>query len=306
MAKTLKPKFLISFDPEAFLADSNGEVKSSIPILQRDKHNPIILDKKTGTQIFSDNVLCEFSFNPSKSKDELIKKYRGALQKIQSHIGKDYRILPQSAHICKDEDLVESFGVNPKEIGCSPSLCFRRKEIKQLKFEDASSPNMRSGSNHLHLSSPVLKTLTDKENILRLIEIFVGMASVIWDKDPTSIERRKVYGKSGEMRLPSEGEGRIEARFLSNYVMRSPKLIDLTYDLSEYALSHMYNKTYEKVFASVNEEEVEKAINECDAVLAVKVLNNAGLPKNLMKKVMIQKDVNITASDLYKNWKIKI
>lgn len=303
--KNNKPEFLISFDPEAFLCDAKENVKSSIPILQRDKYNPIILDKETGTQTFSDNLLLEFSFNPSKTKNELINKYRGALQKIQNHIGKKYRILAKSAHICNDEDLVESFGVDPKIIGCSKSLCFRKKEIKDLKFEDADSPNMRSGSNHLHISSPVISTIEDKENIARLIEIFLGMASVIWDKDPTAVERRKVYGRSGEVRYP-EGEGRLEARFLSNYVMRSPELIDLTYDLTEYALSHMYSKTAEKVFSFVNETEVENAINNCDRELAKKVLKDSKLPKGLLNRVMKFDKVNYSTKSLYKNWQIKV
>lgn len=300
-----KPQFLISGDPEVMLCDENGEVQSSIPILRHDKHSPIILDKKTGTQIFSDNVLCEFSFDPSGSKKELIDKYHAALQKIQQHIGKKYRILAKSAHVYKDEDLNESFGVNPKEIGCSPSFCFRRREIKQLNFEDASSPNMRSGSAHLHLSSPILKTLEDKETILHLIEAHVGLASVIWDKDETSIERRKVYGKSGEMRLP-QGEGRVEARFMSNYILRSPALIDLAYDLVEYCFSLMYDGKAKEVLKSVNGEMVEKAINECDCEVAKSVLKDIGIPKNLFKRIMAYEKVNFSAASLYKNWKIKV
>ncbi len=306
MTKAQTPQFLISSDPEVMLADENGNVQSSIPILQHDKHNPIILDKETGTQIFSDNVLCEFSFNPSNSKKELLNKYRTALQKIQKHIGSKYRILAQSAHIYKDEDLNESFGVNPKEIGCSASFCFRKKEIKQLKFEDAKSPNLRSGSAHLHFSSPILKTIEDKETMLRLIEAHIGVASVIWDKDPTSIDRRKVYGQSGEMRLP-EGEGRIEARFMSNYVLRSPELVSLTYDLTEHCISLMYSGKAEKVLNSIDEKEAELAINECRRDLAKKVLGDIKLlPKSLFNRIMKYDKKNFDAASLYKNWDIEV
>ena len=292
--------FTIGSDPELMIMEAGGDITSSIPVLKRDKHNPIELDKASATKLYADNSLAELAFAPSKNKKDFVKKYRTAFQKAQDYLGKKYRLHVKSAHFFKENELEAAHGIDPKEIGCNPEFSFWKQEMNELgAFEDT----MRSGSCHIHLGHPTLKSMAAKENALKVIEIFLGCSSVIWDNDESSVIRRKKYGKSGSFRPTDYG---FETRFMSNCMLNSPVLVELAYDLIEYSLGHIFNGTFQKVIDSVNVEEVQLAINTCDKVLAEKVLMQAGLPKNLFARVKKQTGINYSSADFYKNWKIKI
>lgn len=281
-------------DPELFLADNKGNIKSSIPILKRDKHNPIVLDKNRKIALFADNSLGEFSFAPSKTKEEFINQYRTAFKKGQEYVGNKYRFLVKSAHTFKDNELEAAFGIDPSQIGCNPEYDFYEVKMKDLgEFEN----NMRSGSSHLHIGHNDLTNFDKRHEALRTLEIFLGSSSVIWDNDPSSLERRQKYGRSGSFRPTDYG---FETRFMSNYMLHSPKLVDLTYDLIKYSLGHVFRGSHKEILKSINEKDVQNAINHCDKKLAHKILVKAELPEPLMERVYAkQKPYNF-----HKDWEI--
>lgn len=280
-------------DPETFLTDRKGNIKSSIPILKRDKYNPIVLDKNKKITLFADNSLGEFSFVYAKTKEEFISRYRDAFKKGQKYLGNDYRLLMQSAHTFEPNELEAAYGIDPQQIGCSPEYDFYRIEQKNLgPFEN----NMRSGSSHLHVGHPDLLDFTKRHEALRTLEIFLGCASVIWDNDESSVIRRQKYGQAGSFRPTGYG---FEMRCLSNYMLNSPKLIGLAHDLIKHSLSHVFQGTHKEIIATINEENVKEAINKCNKSLAEKVLIEAKLPKPLMKQVSKPKKYNF-----YKEWAI--
>lgn len=299
--KNLLKKMLIGGDPEIFIATDTGEVKSSIPILKRDKNEPIILDENLGIKLYADNSLAEFAFNPAKSKNELVETYRKALQETQKHLGKGYRILVKSAHYFKENELEKMYDIDPMAVGCQPELNWRKREINQL---GAFTNTMRSSSAHIHVSHPELESLENKETALNLIEAIVGMASVLWDNDETSVVRRSKYGTSGSCRF--SGHDHIEARFMSSYMLNSPKLVELTYELTEYALSHILDSTAGNVIEKFNQDDVVEAINTCNKKLALKVLKAIGLPKDLFNRVIEESEKTYTPNDLYTNWQIEV
>jgi len=267
-------------DPEIYLTAKNGHVKSSIPILKKDKNDPIVLDKKNGIKIFSDNSLAEFSFNPSHSKKEFVGRYKMAFKTGQKFLGDKYRFKIKSAHIFKENELEAAYGIDPMQVGCNPEYDFRKLEIRNL---GPFTNTMRSGSSHIHLGHKDLLDYNLKHDALRVIEIYLGCASIIWDNDETSKIRRTKYGQSGSFRPTPWG---VEARFMSNYMLNSPKLVALTYDLIKYSLSHVFKGTYKDVIKSVDENDVQNAINFCNKDLAQKILIQAKLPNSLMKKVL--------------------
>ena len=271
----------IGGDPEIFIQDGKGKVQSSIPILQKDKHDPIILDKKRNIKLYADNSLSEFAFAPGESKEEFIGRYRLAFQRGQEYlnqIGQKHRFLVQSAHTFEPNELEAAFGIDPMQVGCSPEFDFYKICTNDLgAFENS----MRSGSSHIHVGHPDLTEFNLRHEALRTIEIFLGCASVIWDNDPTSLERRQKYGKAGSFRPTSYG---FETRFMSNYMLNSPKLVGLAYDLIRHSLIHVFNGTHKDVIAAVNEEDVKNAINQCNKTLAEKVLKTAKLPKPLLQQ----------------------
>lgn len=300
MSKKINTQFTVGGDPELLLEDSQGQIVSSIPVLKRDKNNPIILDKGLAAKLYADNSLAEMAFKPSKNKKDFVDTYRSVFRAAQKYLGKDYRFRVQSAHFFEQNQLEAAHGIDPQQVGCNPEYDFYKREIKNLgEFEST----MRSGSSHIHVGHALFEDIANKENALKVIEIYLGCSSVIWDNDPTSLERRKKYGTSGSFRPTSYG---FEMRFMSNYMLNSPKLVELSYDLLEYSLSFMFNGTYEKVIASVNTEDVQKAINKCDKNLALKVLKQAGLDGKLFKRVVSFSEKKYDTKSFYSEWGIKI
>ncbi len=276
----------IGADPELMIwsVDEN-RIVSSIPILKRDKHNPITLDG--GVKLYADNVLCEFSFPPSESVDEMLNRMKDAFARIQDHLGDKYQLIARAAHTYLDSEMEPSFGVNPREIGCTPSIDVYREEIVA---PNAFPDNMRTGSFHIHLGNADyakdngghLLTFKGRHAAIRLMDIFVGCGSVIFDKDPTSAIRRTIYGAAGNFRMTPYGA---EYRPLSPGPLASREMTKLCLDLTDHVLSHIKAGTEQDVIARVNESDVKTAINTCDAALATDVLTKAGLPSDLMARV---------------------
>jgi hypothetical protein len=298
---SVKPMFTIGGDPEIYIAKPNGEIQSSIPVLKRDKHNPIILDKGQQIKIYADNSLLEASFAPADNKKDFVNRFKTAFQKTQNYLGKNHRIVVKSAHFFKENELEAAHGIDPLQVGCNPEFSFWEKKINELgEFTDT----MRSGSSHIHLGADILKaSLENKENALKMVEIYLGLSSILWDNDETSVIRRKKYGTSGSFRITPWG---CESRFMSNYMLNSPSLVELTYDLVEYSLSHIFNNTYQKVLDLIDTKEVQNAINNCDKALAEKLLKQANLPKELFSRVKKESKKKYSTDTFYKNWNIKV
>ena len=69
---------------------------------------------------------------------------------------------------------------------------------------------------------------------VKILDIVVGNTCVIMDRAPSQVERRKVYGRAGEYRLPAHG---IEYRTLSNFWLRSYQLTHLVFSLARFAIN---------------------------------------------------------------------
>jgi hypothetical protein len=299
--KKIQSKFTIGGDPELMLQDLTGKVISSIPVLKRDKYNPIILDKKNAIKCYADNSCLEYAFAPSTNKKDFVNKYRLAFQKGQKYLGKNYRLLVKSAHVFEENQLEAAYGIDPKEIGCNPEFSHWEQKVNDLGTFGNST--MRSGSSHIHVGNPKLVDFDTRHNALAMIEIFLGCASILWDNDPSSILRREKYGSSGSFRVTEYG---FETRFMSNYMLNSPRLVELAYDLLEYSLSHIFNDTYKDVLKKINVEDVKSSINLCNKELAEKILIQAKLPKDLFNRVKEESKKNYSTKDFYKNWDIKV
>lgn len=273
-------------DPEAFIARvSDGRLMNAIPIVGRNKSDPVMLEGDA--KFYYDNVCGEMAFPPSNSVSEFIERMRDTFKSVKSFLGKDYTLRHQSSHVFTEEEI----GPRPKimmgqlpvawEVGCNPSFCAytKRPEIP-VPFLDG----LRTGSFHLHIGHELLEPddMDIKGLAVRLMDIFVGCSSVVFDNDPTSKARRRLYGRCGSFRPTSYG---IEARCLGNYALNSPRLVELVWDLCLHGLSHLENGTADAVIQSVSSLKVQQAVNECDVRLSKSILEIVGLPWKLQQRV---------------------
>lgn len=284
--------FTIGSDPEIGIYSTlSKKIVSSIPVLKTDKNNPIVLDRKTNTKFYADNVLAEFSFAPANSKEQFVDRFRNAFQKGQEFLGEDYKFALKAAHEYDSSEMKADYGINPLEIGCTPSFDF-------YKLQMCDSPqftnNIRTQSTHIHIGNTKLQEFEAKHEGLKLIEIYLGLSSVIFDKDPSSLARRQYYGLSGSFRPCEYGA---EYRIMSSYALNSPKLVDLTYDLVEHSLNHLFDGTGKDVINSLDTNQIRHSINSCNPKTAEELLKQAELPKNLMTRVKADYSTNF-----YENW----
>ncbi len=287
-------------DPECHILDIEAaKIVSAIPILQKDKHNPIILGNDV--KLYADNCLCEFSFNPSKSVEEMLERIKDALTRIQNHLGERYMLLPIAGHFYSDEELMPSYDINPMEIGCDPSYdCYKICINNPSPFPD----NMRTGSFHIHVGNQNwengderLISFDSRHDAIKLMDLYVGLASVIFDKDETTVARRKIYGQAGSFRRPDYG---IEYRPLSPGPLKSQEQTKLVLDLTVHAINHISQGTEHDILDKTDPILVQKAINTCDRNLAISIINTLDIPNNLMMAIM--KDY--PAIDIRSGWNI--
>lgn len=272
-------------DPELMILDTqqNNKVVSSIPILVVDKKNPIDLGQ--GVRLYADNILAEVAFPPAQTKQGIIQKIGDVLKRAQSYIGGRYRLAAIASH---EYDFTELDDDRAWQAGCDPTFNAYTRERNHLNgFNNC----VRTGSCHIHIGN---ERLTDDETrikAIKLMDIFVGCASVIFDKDETAKRRREVYGQASEHRPTEYG---LEYRCLGPYVLRSPDLVNLAIDLSFHALSQIDNP-----LPKIDENQIIQAINNCDTGLARHVLTSASTPNSLMERIHAK-----YSDDMYANWGI--
>ena len=174
-------------DPEFHLWDNQKKrIVSAIPVVKTDKNRPVHLGG--GIHAYADNVLIETSFPPADNKKQFIGRFRAAFDKMQNFIGDRYRLLPKAAHKYHKDELKD-----PKswEIGCSPNFdAYKCSMNNPLPFQDG----LRTGSCHFHIGHKSLIDFSTRIDTIKLLDIFLGCASVIFDTDKTSKARRKYYG----------------------------------------------------------------------------------------------------------------
>jgi hypothetical protein len=272
-------------DPELMILDTqqNNKVVSSIPILVVDKKNPIDLGQ--GVRLYADNILAEVAFPPAQTKQGIIQKIGDVLKRAQSYIGGRYRLAAIASH---EYDFTELDDDRAWQAGCDPTFNAYTRERNHLNgFNNC----VRTGSCHIHIGNERLIDDETRIKAIKLMDIFVGCASVIFDKDETAKRRREVYGQASEHRPTEYG---LEYRCLGPYVLRSPDLVDLAIDLSFHALSQIDNP-----LPKIDENQIIQAINDCNIDLARHVLTAASTPDSLMERIHAK-----YSDDMYANWGI--
>ncbi len=285
----MKP-FTLGSDPELHLYDhQEGRVVSSLRVLGRDKNDPI--DLGDNIKVYSDNALIENSFPPCDSVDGIMGRMGDVFARTQTHLGGRYSLLPKAAHHYGYEELKEA---SLWLAGCNPNVDVYAKRLNPpAHFTD----DLRTGSFHIHIGHEGLKTNKDKENMVMLLDVFAGCASVLFDKDETSGIRRKLYGRAGEFRPTSYG---IEYRVLGNWCLRSDLVTRVVWDLILHSIHHFEIGDAHAIIEACGTMKTQLAINTNDKVLARQLLEVAALPQSLMDRV----GMDYGEPDFKASWKI--
>lgn len=257
----MQQRFTIGADPEFFLSDAEGNLKSAIPVIWGTKHCQMMVD---GGGIQRDNVAAEFSCDPQDSEDGFVGIIGKMLSQLSAHVKPLKLSVIASANFPESElDCIEA-----KEFGCDPDFdCYRMR--RNIMEGGAAEGTLRSCGGHIHIgiNNGYPKTLAEDKTgygrvlMTKSMDFFVGIPSVIIDPDETAPERRKLYGKAGCNRPKPYG---MEYRAVGNFWTRSPKTTRLVYRLSSMAVAAADCGVAEKYIKEVGETEIQRIINESD------------------------------------------
>lgn len=230
---------LLGADPEFFIVDSSYQIINSYRLIKRNKKNPI---KFKDYKFFYDNVAIEANFTPAITKDDFIDK----IDKMFAHLKKivhPYNLSLQAYGEISDSE--KSFD-NANEIGCEPDLNAYNFSYNKIPTKEVKEHNGRTIGGHIHIGGMNNDAVLDpflKPIFVYMLDLFVGIPSVLLDHSAESYKRRKIFGKAGSYKSKKYG---IEYRTLSPFWLANPQLTGLIYELIEFVFHGMNEDLYKK------------------------------------------------------------
>lgn len=270
----------IGCDPEFFLkkkeGTETGKYICAIPFIKGTKEEPQKLPSGCGNVQF-DNVAVEFATTPAMGLKDWIDKIRATIEDVSKVIPTDC-----SLNACPSAVFTEDQLTDPEahRFGCEPD--YNAWTLVENDAPCAADPNFRSCGAHIHVGTEpgdeneFLLEIEGKVRVVRTMDCVHGMISTILDHSPEAISRRQLYGKAGAHRPKEYG---VEYRSLSNFWMKSPKLVMLMYFATQDVLEIVRtNKDLDLVDAIGGGDRVQKIVNEGLVEDAMQVLNEIVRP----------------------------
>lgn len=227
-----------------------------------------------------DGIQAELNPRPNTCRanlaNEIVCCFR-ALKKELAKKGNEFTVDFSRAVEISKENLM-ALKDDSRKFGCAPSKNANKKEssVKGVKLNkvDPTEYRIRAAGGHIHIGKGgdgLTRALTtDHERTVKMLDIICGNTCVLVDRDPANVERRKLYGKAGEYRLPPHG---LEYRTLSNFWLHSFPLMSLAFGLARLAVqlqADANHETYYKEFTSVvKPRNILKAIQKNDFDIAM-------------------------------------
>lgn len=273
---TVFGNFTLGSDPELMLKRS-GQLVSAIPIIKGTKLEPISLRDGMAQH---DNVNAEFGIKPAENENEWVDRHLSVLSQLDTMIGNDVKLfVAASANFPESElDCEEA-----KQFACDPDFNAYTCEMNFID-DDAGEKTLRSCGGHIHVGLDELTEDIDLQiNAVKAMDIFLGIPSLLLDKDPTSHRRRELYGKAGAHRPKPYG---IEYRSLGNFWISHPSLTRLMWRLTRDALEALGNKH----LAGINEKAVRTTIDKALTNKAERAMKSLVIPllKRDTRELLIQ------------------
>ncbi len=240
--QTISASYSVAFgcDPEFFFKTGGKVVVSEkclpeagLVFKSKPGQYPLVESHCGENKIVVDGVQAELNPRPSTCRANLINELSYCFQNLRTSLaGKDIADVDFSAVVKLSQQELDELSEKSKALGCKPSLDIEGHETKVTI--NPATHQFRSAGGHIHLGMTLGKGRLLPKNIVRMHDYIVGNTCVLLDRDPLAAERRKVYGKASEHRLPKWG---LEYRTLSNFWLRSEKVTSLVLGLSRLAVA---------------------------------------------------------------------
>ena len=283
--------WLLGSDPELMLIDASGNLRSAIGVIDGTKERPLQLEDGMAQH---DNVNAEFGITPAKNEDEWVNRHRNVLVQLDSLIGDSLKLaVIASADFPESELNCEA----ARKFACDPDFNPYSVDVNTIP-EGAADGTLRSCGGHIHFGSDMFKKFDDILEGVKVMDIFLGIPSLLLDKDPTSTRRRELYGCAGAHRPKSYG---FEYRPLGNFWISNPHLTALVWKLSRdgieaFANGHVSGINKNAIRATIDAGRLDKA-EEAMKGFIIPLLGED--TKELMDRCL-----QLPHSNIYESWEI--
>jgi hypothetical protein len=152
------------------------------------------------------------------------------------------------------------------QFGCSPSMNVHG--LSTVLPDDHTEVTIRPAGFHLHFGNPMLQIPYHARNVVRALDVLVGLPFVALMEGIDDPRRRALYGLPGEFRMPAHG---LEYRTLSSAGLCHPAIYQLAFELGRIAC-RVGTRGVLPVLFKYDPKEVAEIITRTDAGTARKFM----------------------------------
>lgn len=259
-------------DPELFLYDSEKkEIVSAEGLIGGTKEEPLPITDK-GHSIQEDNVMAEFNIPPVTDAESFARELILVVKHIDNMLPENLSTLVASSAYLDPKYLKTDQAMT---FGCEPDYCAWTFEMNESPEEDS---ELRTCGGHIHVGYDNPNS-DDSIDIIRALDLFLGVPSVIMDNDR---DRRKMYGRAGAFRGKDYG---VEYRTLSNFWLGSKELMKWAFNATIAAIDWI--NAGNKIDKELGET-ISDCINTSNTSLALKLIEKYNL---ILVKEEIEEEV---------------
>lgn len=273
-------------DPEFFVANSKGTILASDKFFPG-KEDKIALDAtstdvKGGNKnkLFFDGIQAEMNLGANKCREYLAGNVRKCLRTAVTKIGPLNRVVLKPSVKVRRE-IILAADPEAQRFGCMPDFNAYTRTVNTKEVDAIRHPYRYAGGHiHLGISSDyiqktskegkVAKTEEGHIRIIKLLDIIVGIPSLLLDDTKASERRRLRYGKAGCFRPTPYG---IEYRTPSCWWLRSAETVSLVMGLARLSWTIAANEL-DIEFAKIigyDEQTIQGTIDNSDKAKAKEI-----------------------------------
>jgi hypothetical protein len=292
-------QFLIGCDPEVFVQDADGNPVSAVGMVKGTKKEP---EKVKDGAVQVDGLALELNTSPVPYTDaaSFDRNVLSVLSQLKKRLPDGHNFLIKPSVNFSDKVISEA-PPEALELGCEPD--YNAWAEGAANPRPNASTSLRTGAGHLHIGWDKDIPVDHPDHLavccdfVKTLDLYVGLASIIIDPDPT---RRTLYGKAGCFRPKSYG---VEYRTPSNAWLRNSTTRQWIFQVLGFAINAQLGKRHydydgyisrvagEVARKSSNKMNVERIINTSDVSTAHAVFTNQlgiSIPTSIWKECMVE------------------
>lgn len=208
-------KVTIGCDPEIFL-QKGEEIIPAVNLVPGTKEEPFPVP---GGTLQVDGLALELGTNPTTTFEEFEANLQSVIAQAKEFLGSEILFSKKVSHTFSEDDLI-GVPVEALELGCDPD--YNAYTLAKNPEPMCAEPLFRTAAGHLHFGwvdsdNLIENPWDDEEHVYRASTLIQHLDMAVGRNFPVTSEelaRRKLYGKSGAMRVKPYG---VEWRTPSNY-----------------------------------------------------------------------------------------